>query len=45
MSLAEAMFFIGIDWAAKTHAVCVLDATGRQVAAYTVEHTAAGFAG
>ena len=45
MSLAGALFFIGIDWAAKTHAVCVLDATGKQVAAYTVEHTAAGFTG
>ncbi|TQC38869.1 IS110 family transposase [Rhodococcus sp. WS4] len=44
MALTEAMFFVGIDWAAKTHAVCVLDAAGRGVAAFTVEHTAAGFA-
>jgi transposase len=35
-------FFIGIDWAADTHAVCVLDAVGKQKAAFTVEHTAAG---
>lgn len=44
LSLVEALFFVGIDWAAKVHAVCVLDATGRKVAAFTVEHTAAGFA-
>ncbi|MGS2807252.1 MULTISPECIES: IS110 family transposase [Nocardia] len=44
MSLVEALFFVGIDWAAKVHAVCVLDSTGRKVAAFTVEHTAAGFA-
>jgi transposase len=45
VSLVGALFFIGIDWAAKTHAVCVLDASGKQVAAYTVEHTAVGFTG
>ncbi|WP_425296497.1 IS110 family transposase, partial [Nocardia abscessus] len=44
LSLVEALFFVGIDWAAKVHAVCVLDSTGRKVAAFTVEHTAAGFA-
>lgn len=44
LSLVEALFFVGIDWAARTHAVCVLDAAGRKVAAFTVEHTAAGFA-
>jgi transposase len=38
------LFFVGIDWAAAEHAVCVLDQTGRQIAAFTVEHTAAGFA-
>ncbi|OLT06101.1 IS110 family transposase [Pseudonocardia sp. CNS-004] len=45
MSLVGALFFVGIDWAAKTHAVCVLDATGKTVAAFTIEHTAAGFTG
>lgn len=45
MSLVGALFFVGIDWAAKAHAVCVLDPTGRQVAIFTVEHTAAGFTG
>jgi len=44
LSLQEALFFVGIDWAAAEHAVCVLDRDGRKVAAFTVEHTAAGFA-
>lgn len=44
LSLVEALFFVGIDWAARVHAVCVLDATGRKVAAFTIDHTAAGFA-
>lgn len=38
------LFFVGIDWAATEHAVCVLDQVGKKVAAFTVEHTAAGFA-
>jgi transposase len=38
-----ALFFVGIDWAAENHAVCVLDATGRRVAALRIEHSAAGF--
>jgi transposase len=45
VSLVGALYFVGIDWAAKTHAVCVLDSTGKQIAAFTVEHTAAGFTG
>jgi transposase len=44
LSLEEALFFVGIDWAAAEHAVCVLDQAGRKVAAFTIEHTAAGFA-
>jgi len=39
----EALFYVGIDWAAANHAVCVLDGTGRRVAAFSVEHSAAGF--
>ena len=27
--LQRVLFYVGIDWAAETHAVCVLDATGR----------------
>jgi transposase len=38
------LFFVGIDWASATHAVCVLDAAGRKVAAFTVEQSAAGLA-
>jgi transposase len=38
------LFFVGIDWAATEHAVCVLDQAGKKVAAFTIEHTAAGFA-
>jgi transposase len=45
LNVVGALFFVGIDWAAATHAVCVLDAAGRRVAAFTVEHSAAGLAG
>jgi transposase len=38
-----ALFYVGIDWAAASHAVCVLDASGRRIAAFSVEHSAAGF--
>lgn len=37
------LFFVGIDWAAAEHAVCVQDRDGRMVAAFTIAHTAAGF--
>lgn len=36
--------FVGIDWASADHAVCVLDQSGRQLAAFTTEHTAEGIA-
>jgi len=45
LNIVGALFFVGIDWASLIHAVCVQDANGRQVAAFTVEHTAAGLAG
>jgi transposase len=38
------LFFVGIDWAAGEHAVCVFDQAGKKVAAFTIEHTTAGFA-
>jgi transposase len=44
LTIAEAVYFVGIDWATAVHAVCVLDAAGRKVAAFRVEHTAAGLA-
>jgi transposase len=43
-ALPEALFFTGVDWAAETHAVCVLDAAGKVVAGFTVEHSAEGIA-
>jgi transposase len=34
----------GIDWASTDHAVCVLDAAGRALSRFTIEHTARGLA-
>jgi hypothetical protein len=42
--LQRVLFYVGIDWAAETHAVCVLDPTGRIKAQFMIGHTAAGFA-
>jgi transposase len=36
--------YVGLDWAAEIHAVCVLDHAGHQLAAFTVEHSADGIA-
>ena len=44
LALPEALFFTGIDWAAEAHAVCVLNAAGKVVAEFTVEHSATGIA-
>jgi transposase len=44
LALPDALFFTGIDWAAETHAVCVLDAAGKIAAAFTIEHSADGIA-
>ena len=44
LALPEALFFVGIDWAAEIHAVCVLDRDGKQIAAFPVAHTADGLA-
>lgn len=35
-------FFVGLDWAAREHAVCVVDERGAVTARFTVAHTAAG---
>ena len=43
-ALPDALFFTGIDWAAETHAVCVLDAGGTIVAEFTIGHSADGIA-
>ncbi|MEU4429033.1 IS110 family transposase [Actinoplanes sp. NPDC024001] len=42
LNVEEASFFVGIDWAAEIHAVCVQDEAGRKVAVFTVAHTADG---
>jgi transposase len=35
-------YFVGLDWAAREHAVCVVDQRGGLVVRFTVAHTAAG---
>ena len=43
-ALPDALFFTGIDWAAETHAVCVMEAGGKIAAQFTIEHSADGIA-
>jgi len=35
-------YFVGLDWAAREHAVCVIDGTGAIVVQFTVAHSATG---
>jgi transposase len=35
-------YFVGLDWAAHEHAVCVIDERGKVVTRFMVEHTAVG---
>ena len=44
LSLSAACCYVGIDWAAESHAVCVLDDAGRMQAEFTIAHSATGFA-
>jgi transposase len=44
LALPEALFFTGIDWASAEHAVCVLDATGKITAQFTIAHSGEGIA-
>jgi len=44
VSLSAACCYVGIDWAAESHAVCVLDDAGRVQAEFTIAHSATGFA-
>ena len=37
--------YAGIDWASRSHAVCIIDADGSVIGRYEVEHTAAGLQG
>jgi transposase len=36
--------YVGVDWAAATHAVCVLSAVGKVLAQFMIDHTADGIA-
>ena len=45
MPLPPAQFFVGLDWAAETHAVCVIDPEGRTLTQFVVEHSADGIRG
>lgn len=44
LALPEAQLFVGVDWAAAGHAVCVMDATGKITSKFTIQHTADGIA-
>lgn len=44
LSAPIALFYVGIDWAAETHYVCVLDDAGRVKSTFPTAHTADGFA-
>jgi len=44
LALPEALFYVGVDWASTVHAVCVLDAAGKIVSQFTIEHSADGIA-
>lgn len=46
MSLDPALLavYVGLDWAAEVHAVCVLDHAGRRLASFTIEHSRDGIA-
>lgn len=39
-----ALFHVGIDWAAQTHGVCILNETGRVGSTFPIQHTRDGFA-
>jgi hypothetical protein len=43
LALPEALYFTGIDWAAETHAVCVLDPREDRCQ-FSIEHSADGIA-
>jgi transposase len=44
LALPEALFFVGVDWASSVHAVCVMDAAGKILSQFTIEHSADGIA-
>lgn len=44
LSAPIALFHVGIDWAAQTPVVCILDETGRVRSTFPIQHTRDGFA-
>jgi transposase len=42
LAVPQAVFYAGIDWAAGTHAVCVMDPSGKIVTRFTIAHSAEG---
>lgn len=36
------VIYVGLDWAAETHAVCVLSASGKVLSQFTIPHTGEG---
>lgn len=40
--IADVRWFVGIDWATRSHSVCLLDAEGGQVAQHEFDHGGAG---
>ncbi len=44
LALPAAQLFVGIDWAAEVHAVCVMDAAGKIVSQLSIAHSADGIA-
>jgi len=40
--MTSCSYFAGIDWASRTHAVCVIDATGKVVLRFDIAHSAEG---
>jgi len=44
LALPPAEFFVGVDWAAEVHAVCVINIEGKLLSQFTVKHSADGIA-
>jgi transposase len=44
LPLPPAQFFVGLDWAAEAHAVCVINTEGKPLAQFTVAHSTDGIA-
>jgi transposase len=42
LALPPAEFFVGLDWAAEIHAVCVINMEGKVLSQFTVKHSADG---